>query len=551
MGLSSLFAKRSITSIYLIGLSILLAVVLLVTAVALYVEYLNFGKEVAQLRQEYIKEQKEQIHFDTSRVLRFIARTYEQNRGKVEERELQSQILNAVEQLYGRRDGTGYIFIYDFNGTCLSDPVQRQNVGRKLYDFKDPGGVQVIKELIDVSRRPEGGFVRYTWIKPTTGTESPKISYARSFEPWGWMVGTGVYLDEVERVIAAKRAALREKTFRTLFRVLALMALLALIGLLGVMLLNRIIRGEIRRLQRHFDLAAKQHLLIDAGRVRLREFRPMVHSINSMASEIHRRKRRLQEINLSLEKRVSEKTADLRERNEQLAEEKERKEALIRSQDSFIRQSIHEINTPLAVIMTHIDIFKMKHGHNRYLAKIEAAAKMIATIFDDLSYRVKKDRFDYKRQRLNFSEFLEERIRFFDEMAAGNRLRILPGIEPGLEICFSEIELLRIVDNNLSNAIKYAKSSSEILVSLTREGEALILEFVTESRNPIEDTRKIFEAYHREDEEAEGFGLGLVIVSEICKRHGVAVEVSSNEERTIFRYRFKNLGEGECEDRAA
>ncbi|WP_052296603.1 cache domain-containing protein [Nitratifractor salsuginis] len=402
MGLSSLFARRSITSIYLIGLSILFVIVLLATAIDLYVEYLNFGKEVAQLRRGYIKEQKEQILFDTSRVLRFISKTYEKNRGKVDERELRSQIINAIEQLYGRRDGTGYIFIYDFNGTCLSDPVRRQIVGRNLYRFRDSGGVQVIKKLIDVSRQPKGGYVRYTWVKPTTGTDSPKISYARSFEPWGWMVGTGVYLDEVERVIAAKREALREKTFRTLFRVLVLMAVLALIGFLGVMLLNRIIRGEIRRLQRHFDLAAKRHILIDGERVRLREFRPMVHSINSMVSEIHRRKRKLQEINLSLEKRVNEKTADLRERNKQLAQEKEAKEALIRSQDSFIRQSIHEINTPLAVIMTHIDIFKMKEGANRYLAKIEAAAKMITTIFDDLSYRVKKDRFDYKRQRLNF-----------------------------------------------------------------------------------------------------------------------------------------------------
>ncbi|WP_052296604.1 ATP-binding protein [Nitratifractor salsuginis] len=136
-------------------------------------------------------------------------------------------------------------------------------------------------------------------------------------------------------------------------------------------------------------------------------------------------------------------------------------------------------------------------------------------------------------------------------MAAGNRLEILSRIESDLKICFNEIELQRIIDNNLSNAIKYAKSSSEILISLSRLGESLLLEFVTESRNPIEDTRKIFEAYHREDEEAEGFGLGLVIVSEICKRHGVKVEVSSNEERTLFRYRFNNRKEDGCEDRTA
>ena len=551
MGFMSLFAKRSITSIYLMGLSILFILVFFVTAFTIYIEYLNFADELDRLRRDYLKEQKEQIVFDTSRVVRFIAKSYEKSHGKIEDPMLKSQIIKAIEQLYGRRDGTGYIFIYDFNGTCLSDPIQRHNVGKNLYNFRDPNGVQVIKELIEVAKRPKGGFVRYTWIKPTTGSKSPKISYAKAFFPWRWMVGTGVYLDEIERVIDAKRKALRQKTLKTIGKILLLMTLLAITGLLGVVLLNRIIRGEIRRLERHFDLAAKRHILIDVDRVGLSEFRPMAHSINSMVSEIHRRKRTLEQINRSLEQTVSEKTANLQERNEQLAKEKMRKEALIRAQDRFIRQSIHEINTPLAVIMTHIDIFKMKYGQNRYLAKIEAAAKMIATIFDDLSYMGKKDRFDYKRQMIDLSVFLEERIRFFDEMAAGNRLQIEPHIKRGIWLCFSEIELQRIIDNNLSNAIKYSKSHSYIVISLYLKGAEIVLEFVTNSRRQIEDTRKIFEEYHREDEESDGFGLGLVIVRGICERNGVEVEVESNEDRTLFRYRFKKSQEGECEDRSA
>ena len=536
--LDTLFARRSIPSIYLIGLSALFALVALFTAITIYIEYLDFGREAERLRSEYIKEQKEQIHFDTSRVLRFISRTYQEQRGRMGERELQDQIIRSIERLYGRRDGTGYIFIYDFNGTCLSDPVQRHNVGKNLYGFRDPGGVQVIRELIDVSRRPGGGFVRYTWIKPTSGTPSPKISYARAFEPWKWMVGTGVYLDEVEKVIAAKREALRQKTLGTIGKILALMAALAVIGLLGVMMLNRIIRREIERLNRHFDLAAKQHLLIDRERVRLREFLPMVDSINSMVSEIHRRKSRLKEINLSLEQKVAEKTADLKERNELLREEKALSEALIRAQDSFIRQSIHEINTPLAVIMNHIDIYKMKMGENRYLAKIEAAAKMIATIYDDLSYMVKKNRFEYEKSTLDFSDFLRERIRFFREIAQGNRLEIRERIEEGIDLYFSDVELQRIIDNNLSNAIKYARDHTVVTVILRRRGEETLLEFHSCSRQPISDTRRIFEAFHREDDKVKGFGLGLEIVRSICEKNGVRVAVSSGHDLTVFRYYF-------------
>ena len=539
-------SRRSITSLYLWGASILFLLVGLITLLAIAIEYWEFDTETQKLRHQYIEEQKRKIRYDTDRVLHFIESEYRKRHGSIDDTLLQAQIKNAIESLYGRPDGTGYIFIYGFDGTCLSDPIQRGNVGRNLYDYHDPDGVPVIRRLIEISRRPRGGYLRYTWIKPTTRQPSPKVSYARSFDPWRWMVGTGVYLDEVEKVIQARREALREKTLNSIFKILFLMGFLFVVGLAGVRVLNGIIRREVERFNRFFERAATSHIRIDDSRVHLAEFKTMVGHINAMVDEIHRRKRRLKEINASLEEAVGAQTADLKERNRLLKEEKAFSEALVTAQDRFIRQSIHEVNTPLAVIMTHIDIFKMKYGENRYLAKIEAAAKMIANIYDDLSYMVKKNRFEYTRSRIDLSAFLHERVRFFHEIALGNRLGIVERIEEGVELCFSDVELQRIVDNNLSNAIKYAREHSYITVALRREEKATVLEFVTQSRQPIGDTRKIFEAYHREDREVEGFGLGLQIVRSICEKNGVEVEVESDAERTLFRYRFPKEDDHAC-----
>jgi len=536
--LLSIFQDRTITSIYMRGMLGIFLLVLLFTSYAVYSEYSNFNKEAEQIRDSYIKEQKERIVSDVDRVLKFITNEYYVRKLTVDPGLLKRQITNAISQLYGRPDQTGYIFIYDYRGVCLSDPVQPHNIGKNLYHFKDPHGVQVIKDLIDMSKQKSGGFVEYTWVKPTSKERSPKISYAKAFKPWQWMVGTGVYLDEADKVISAKREALKQKLSAYFWKIVGLLVLLFVIGLIGVKVINYIIRREINSFNHFFSRASKEHILIDDRDVKFKEFKKMVTYINSMVNEIHRKKEKLKKLNKSLEKKVAQKTQNLLEQNQLLAKEKEFSEALVKAQDSFIRQSIHEMNTPLAVIMTHIDIYRMKYGENRYMSKIEAGAKMIATLYDDLSYMVKKNRFDYTKEHMDFSEFLYERIRFFQEIAIGNTHEIITEIEKGLVVYFSDIELQRVIDNNLSNAIKYAKRDTAIYVGLYQEEGSVVLIFKTHSPK-IEDTEKIFEPYHREESRVEGFGLGLEIVKSICDAAEVRVDVTSDKKRTIFQYYFK------------
>jgi len=534
---ANIFKNKKITTIYIWGMFIILIFVLLFALLLINDEYNDFDKEAISIRKEYTEKQKNTIVFDTNRVLKFISHAYENNKKTLDEAYLKSQILNAIEQLYGRHDGTGYIFIYDFNGINLSDPLRLNNIGKNLYDFKDSNGVEVIKELIDISQKPNGGFVEYMWIKPVTELETAKISYAKAFKPWGWMVGTGVYLDEVEKLISAKKVDLKNRLIKYMMEILSLTVILFGIGLTGLGVVNHLIGREIDSFSRFFKKAAKSHTTIDMDQIQLIEFRKMVKYINEMVDTIHKRKEKLKEINLTLEKRVEQKTEDLIEQNRLLEKEKEFSESLVKAQDSFIKHSIHEINTPLAVIMTHIDLFKMKEGENRYLSKIEAASKIISNIYSDLSYMVKKDRFVYEKKQLNMSMFLEDRIDFFSEIALGNRHNIISEIQDDIWLYFSEEELQRIIDNNLSNAIKYANKGTEVKVSLVQEKEETVLKFVSISPK-IEDTKGIFKAFKREDDVRGGFGLGLEIVYTICKKENIEIEVQSDDNMTAFIYKF-------------
>jgi len=535
----NIFQNKKITTIYGWGMFIILLFVVLFAFLVIYEEYNDFDKEVVSIRKQYIQDQRSTISFDTNRVVTYINYMYRNRENNLSDAQLKNEILNTVEHLYGRKDGTGYIFIYDFNGTNLSDPLHLDNIGRNLLDFKDPNGVYVIKDLIDVSQYPEGGFVEYMWKKPGTGIPTEKISYAKAFKPWGWMIGTGVYLDEVEKRISVEKKALKKRLVKYMMEIFSLTVILFGIGITGLSIINHLIRKEIKTFTQFFKKAAKSHTTIDEEQIHLAEFKKMVKYINDMTNTIHRRKEKLTEVNLKLEKRVEKKTRDLSEQNILLAKEKEFNESLVKAQDSFIKHSIHEINTPLAVIMMHIDIRKMKFGEDKYMSKIEAASKMIATIYDDLSYMVKKDRFEYEKQWLLFSPFLEGRIDFFEDIAKGNSHQIIHEIEEGIKIFFSDIELQRIVDNNLSNAIKYANKNTDIRVTLKKVKHRAVLTFMTNSKQ-IDDTDRIFEPFHQEENEQGGFGLGLEIVHAICKKENVKVEVSSNAEVTIFSYTFSN-----------
>jgi len=517
----NLLKNKSITYILVIGMFIMLIFVLLFTTLVIYEKYNNFEIETKSLQQSYISKQKKSVNFNINRVLKYIQYEYEHREKSIDNKKLKLKIVDTIEHLYGREDGTGYIFIYDFNGTKISDPIYSKDIGQNLYNIKDSNGVEIIKELITIAKNQDKRFLKYRWRKPISGQITLKLSHSKAFIPWGWIIGTGFYLDEVEKLIQTQRKALKKRLIRYVMEILSLTVILFGIGLIGMVIINNIISREIDIFSDFFKQASKRYTTIDEEKIYLIRFKKMVHYVNGMVTEIHQRKEKLKELNLSLEKKVEQKTEDLNR--------------LVKKQDSFIKHSIHEINTPLAVMMTHLDIYKMKFGENRYLTKVEAGCKMIANIYDDLSYMVKKERFDYVKESLDFSQFLESRIDFFEEIALGNRHKIIMNIEEDIMIDFNKIELQRIIDNNLSNAIKYAKRDSDIVVNLNKTSSKILLEFKTNSLK-IEDTNRIFEAFHQVEAQQSGFGLGLEIVGDICKKNSIEVEVKSDDEITIFSY---------------
>lgn len=225
-----------------------------------------------------------------------------------------------------------------------------------------------------------------------------------------------------------------------------------------------------------------------------------------------------------------------------LEDSKEYALKLLEEQDQFLKNAIHEIHTPLSVIITNIDLLRMDGIDNEYLSAIEAGSRIIQNSYEDMTYLMKRDRVPDHHTSIDLVEFIRERVRYFTCIAEVNELSMsIRTGQPNFPLIqFNELKLSRLVDNTLSNAIKYSYRPSEINVTVGIRKDNLFFE--VRNHGPlIQDKKKIFQRFHRESEHKGGYGLGLSIVAQICEEENIDIELTSTAVRgTAFRYIFKN-----------
>ena len=516
--MNKLLKNQSFKKINILGFGFVIILLVIFIGLVAFSSYNQYKKDIKQLEVEYLITQKNFIQQETLRAWRFIDYKYKKEKEKPKQI-LQAEISEVIENMRNEGDGTGYIFIYTFDGVNIADPILKENSGKNLLNFKDLNGKRVIYELIEISKQQNGGYVDYVWNKPTTNTPSPKISYALSYPALGFMIGSGVYLDDLNLMIEKKKEEYLQKIFQYFYITFIVIFILFLVGFFLYRYFMKVIETDISLIQK----ASSELELIDTNEVTFKEFSEVANYINMMNEN-------LKDLNKNLEEKVKKRTSELEKAKEYALD-------LVQKQDRFIKDAIHEINTPLGIIILNIDLFNLKYGKNRYLGKIEAGAKIIHNIYNDLEYMIKKDRIEYPKQKISISNFIKERVDFFYEIALGNELSFELFIEDDIEVVMNDIHLQRVVDNTISNAIKYTIEKKNIAVKLYQEDNLKILEIINSAKN-LEDTSKLFKRFYRENNSRGGFGIGLNIIKEICDKNNIEVKVISLDGQVSFRYHF-------------
>ncbi|MDD5456845.1 MAG: methyl-accepting chemotaxis protein [Candidatus Margulisbacteria bacterium] len=139
----------------------------------------------------------EKIKYIVENTVTAMEHLYKTNKEKrVPDAKIQKILLDYVASI--RYDNNDYIWVNDMAPKMIMHPIKPEMDGQDLSTYKDPNGVFLFNDMVTVCRDKGAGFVRYMWPKPGFDKPVPKISYVKLFEPYNWVIGTGIYLDFVD-----------------------------------------------------------------------------------------------------------------------------------------------------------------------------------------------------------------------------------------------------------------------------------------------------------------------------------------------------------------
>ncbi len=192
----------------------------------------------------------------------------------------------------------------------------------------------------------------------------------------------------------------------------------------------------------------------------------------------------------------------------------------------FIQDTTHELNTPISTILTNIEMLETfgKCEKNEEFKRIEIASKTLSRIYDDLTYLNLNHNYYRHIESLDISELCSERMVYFSAMAENKGLKVHIAIDPEVVLDMDKNDATRLLDNLISNAIKYNRSKGLLKVLLTKEALSVLDTGVGIEKKEL---KTILQRFKRANKSEGGFGIGLDIVNQVVKSYGYVLTLNS------------------------
>ncbi len=206
--------------------------------------------------------------------------------------------------------------------------------------------------------------------------------------------------------------------------------------------------------------------------------------------------------------------------------------------DNFIKDSAHELNTPVSILLASSSTLKQGRHEEKMLKYIISSAKQISQIYNDMHFLAFDDKNISLDELINLDELTYECIDFYKDIALIKNIEIITKIDT-ITIFIDKMKMQKILNNLISNAIKYSKKDGQIIICI-KNNILSIQDFgigITQ-----EDQKIIFKRYKRGSNNEGGFGIGLDIVSKVSKEYNLSLNLNSKlKQGSTFSIDMKNI----------
>ncbi len=454
--------------------------------VVLFVAFLALVLYVLPLYERDLYQHRKDYLVDLVDMAVLVADSYQHKAadGELSLVDAQKTAVNTLRTL-GRENG--YYWVHDLQLKMIMHPYASSLEGNDLADYADPKGKRLFTEMNRTVAASGEGFVEYLWPKPGQQQPAEKISYVKLYRPWGWVIGSGMYLDD----IAADVAALRSKVYITV-----------VVLLLAIIMFSVVAAVHIKR-----PLQQSLALLKELPE----QYRPHVETES------------LDEPGQLLKAMVKLVT--------NLKEAKEKAEAASNAKGRFLAQMSHEIRTPMHAIsgLTELALNAADSPQQQeLLGNIRHAADHLLSLVNQVLDFSKMESGAIELEQLAFDlrTTISAVILPFDVQIRAKGVTFLLSYAEELPtyVLGDPTRLRQVLVNLLGNAIKFTQQG-QICLNVTKgeqQGEQFELRIAVQDTGvgiPQEKLEQIFTPYTQASasttREFGGTGLGLSIVRQL------------------------------------
>ncbi|GLO61053.1 sensor histidine kinase [Vibrio sp. MACH09] len=191
------------------------------------------AKEVEIFRQNLIKSRESALKDSVDLAFSAIKPIYEN--AQIDDDDAKQQVKAIINEM--RFGSDGYFFVYDKQGTNIVHPILPELVGQNLIGLQDKNGNYLIEALLDQAQNG-GGFHSYLWQKPSTNETVQKLGYVEWLDKWQWMIGTGLYIEDIHQDVAIMKDSVNQNIETTFFSVITILAFTVAVIIVLTLVIN-------------------------------------------------------------------------------------------------------------------------------------------------------------------------------------------------------------------------------------------------------------------------------------------------------------------------